>query len=797
MKERRQKKTPPARNGAPRGSESPTAGILWLTLGVAGAFSYLLLTPRGELTKPATLVFIYMLSAVGLDLFVGASRRVTLQRIAPAVVLAMLVTPGIPAAVAIVTDLMGTIAVAATSRITYQLMGQAGRSLLPATLTAYFLWSRGEPNLDTYFFAAEIFLVTSLVTRTTEPPYKSDLFLVVSYPAIGLMLRSLAELHLVYILLAVPLLFLLTTVDTAMLLRYFQLKKKLDHTETEVKESRAAQRKTELESRRKGVLLNRREQQLSLLNGLGREMDAAKASEDLGRFLIKESIRLTGAENSIALFCQGSQGPAYRIISPSPAHAWGLREGQTPPVPLQPGLTETAPWPAPLWQFQSVFLVCRLGEEGWMVLSTSDKEAFPPFLDEFFAAVGRHAGSAVLALRRLSEVRAVAKREAEEKNKVAREKEKVAEQNRNLRLLIDNFEKITEGTLASDHDLLRQGTEAIKRLTEADQVIFQARAVADYPVGENSIEVDGTRWSSHIFLPGHGPSGNLLCLAREPGRFNESQVEWCTLLQDFLDKTMENSGLHREVRASYAQLERTQEEIVLSSQWAAAGRLAANAAHELNTPLGAIRLAAEQAGFFLQKESAPEPAVQGIQSILRSVDRCRQVTDRLLITSRPVDAGEKLAEPSSHSLLEVVREAIASVQPYLRASNIKLVDHRLVSDHVVLVVLQDTYWAIVNLLKNAIDALGETTAQDKRIAVALSQRGRFVELSIADNGPGIPAELQSRLFEPFFTTKKLGQGNGLGLSLSRTNLRRWGGDLHFSETPGGGASFTLLLPLAE
>lgn len=268
-------------------------------------------------------------------------------------------------------------------------------------------------------------------------------------------------------------------------------------------------------------------------------------------------------------------------------------------------------------------------------------------------------------------------------------------------------------------------------------------------------------------------------------------------MQDFLDRTMENGNLHREVQASYAQLERTQEEVVRSSQWAAAGRLAANAAHELNTPLGAIRLAAEQASFFLDAENAPKPAVLGIESILRSVDRCRQVTDRLLITSRPVDQGEQDSQASNHALLPIVKDAIASVQPYLRASDIQLADHRLVTDYKVHIVLQDVYWAVVNVLKNAIDALNENASDSKKIAIGAKQTGDSIEIMIADNGPGVPPELESKLFEPFFTTKKLGQGNGLGLSLSRTNFRRWGGEIELVKSRDTGATFVLTIPRAK
>jgi two-component system C4-dicarboxylate transport sensor histidine kinase DctB len=333
-------------------------------------------------------------------------------------------------------------------------------------------------------------------------------------------------------------------------------------------------------------------------------------------------------------------------------------------------------------------------------------------------------------------------------------------------------------------------------MTGADEVILQAQDILEYPQDQTGVLVEGSRWADKLFVAGAGPSGNLLCLARESNVFSQSQLEWCTLLQDFLDKTMEHGSLHRAVQASYVKLEQTQEEVVRSSQWAAAGRLAANAAHELNTPLGAIRLAAEQASFFLKPESTPEPALQGLQSILRSVDRCRQVTDRLLITSRPVDQGDTPTQPEKQPLLPIIKDALASVRPYLRASDIKVADHRLITEHQVKVVLQDLYWAVVNVLKNGIDALVETNSPDKRMALATKVQGRFVEIRIADNGPGISPENRDKIFQAFYTTKKLGQGNGLGLSLSRTNLRRWGGDLEFTETPGGGATFILTVPLA-
>lgn len=770
---------------------------LWVMLGLGSFLIYFLRAGAAmKVEKPAALVAIYLVSAVGLDLFVGASRRVSLQRISPIIVLALLVTPGIPPYVALLVDLMATICLVATSQISTSVVAQAGRSLLPAACTALFLSARAEWDLDTYFFATWVFLVVSLLTRSIEPPFRTDLFLVVSFPAVALMLRSLAELALAYVLLTIPLLFLLTTVDTTMLRRYFQLQKQLDTTKSEVEKTQRARQESERESRRKGVLLERREKQLELLNGLGRQLDEAKAAQDLGRFLIEECRRLIGADVVLVMFADLPGQRVARVICDLTAAAHGVKAGDPLPPVVRVGLSSRPPWNAPLWQGKRSFLTVALGQEGWLFLGHSEPEAFPDFLEGFFSAVGRHAGSAALALRRLAEVRELAHREAQEKELVAQEKEKVAEQNQNLRSLISSFETLTEASLSSDAELMRQASDTIRQLTRAEQVVFRAPDLRKGPDERGILTFQEREWPSFLYLRGTGPAGNVLCLSSRPNNFTQSDLEWCTLLRDFLDKTLENGSLHRRIKSSLTKLKDTQQEVVRSSQWAAAGRLAANAAHELNTPLGAIRLAAEQVKFF-QGESTPEPAKQGIMSILRSVDRCREVTDRLLITSRPVDHGELPTRPENLAILPILRDAVASVQPYLRASIIKLAVHRLMGDQVVFVVLQDLYWAVVNILKNGIDAVNDGPTGEKRMSIALESMGDFAVVTISDNGPGVPFELRERIFEPFFTTKKIGQGNGLGLALSRQNLLKWGGDIVLGEDPaGGGAAFMIRVPLA-
>jgi two-component system NtrC family sensor kinase len=70
-----------------------------------------------------------------------------------------------------------------------------------------------------------------------------------------------------------------------------------------------------------------------------------------------------------------------------------------------------------------------------------------------------------------------------------------------------------------------------------------------------------------------------------------------------------------------------------------------------------------------------------------------------------------------------------------------------------------------------------------------------VTIRVADNGPGVPADVRDRIFEPFFTTKPPEKGSGVDLALCRALARAHGGSLILEETPGGGASFILRLPL--
>ena len=99
-----------------------------------------------------------------------------------------------------------------------------------------------------------------------------------------------------------------------------------------------------------------------------------------------------------------------------------------------------------------------------------------------------------------------------------------------------------------------------------------------------------------------------------------------------------------------------------------------------------------------------------------------------------------------------------------------------------------TEQVLINLLLNAIDALGGCAQPQIEMSSRMNDRGRVV-IRVQDNGPGITVEAREKIFIPFFTTKK--EGSGIGLSFSRQVMRLHGGVINVQSVPGAGSTFTL------
>lgn len=253
-------------------------------------------------------------------------------------------------------------------------------------------------------------------------------------------------------------------------------------------------------------------------------------------------------------------------------------------------------------------------------------------------------------------------------------------------------------------------------------------------------------------------------------------------------------------RAMNLYLDRTaatlaERQLVLAERLASLGRVAQGVAHELNTPLATIRTLAADMGAALGADGGGEVTPQLLTDVRESASLIREETGRLgRITQSLLAGGDLVTNRVSGDvpLSAVVERACALVFAGSRAPVAVAVDPgigavRIVTDPDRLIQV------LVNLLSNAHDAVREQGGGSVSVAARRIEHGR-VEITVADDGPGIDEEIRGRLFEPFATTKPPGEGTGLGLYTSYMLVRAMRGSLELSRRPSGGTLARVELP---
>jgi two-component system NtrC family sensor kinase len=185
--------------------------------------------------------------------------------------------------------------------------------------------------------------------------------------------------------------------------------------------------------------------------------------------------------------------------------------------------------------------------------------------------------------------------------------------------------------------------------------------------------------------------------------------------------------------------------------------------------------------------------------VARRAERIRSATDRCarIVRTFLAMARQRQPEPKPVKLASIAEAAIDLLGFHLRSADIRL-ELKLDADVPMVTVDADQmHQVITNLILNAQQALTASPGQRHlRISSWFDKERQRACLSVADNGPGVPVELRARIFDPFFTTKPVGEGTGIGLALCASVLRSYGGEISESDTPGGGATFTIALPLS-
>jgi two-component system sensor kinase FixL len=256
------------------------------------------------------------------------------------------------------------------------------------------------------------------------------------------------------------------------------------------------------------------------------------------------------------------------------------------------------------------------------------------------------------------------------------------------------------------------------------------------------------------------------------------------------DLTLRNQQEVERQRAE-EELQRARDRLVHVGRLSTMGEMAAGLAHEINQPLAAISMYA-RAGMRLLERSS-EPAKDELREALEGISaqalRAGEVIRRIRAMVKPGTSERRTVDCN-----RLVSELIALAEPDARTNDIEMRVHRASMPLPVHVDTVQVQQVLLNLVRNAIDAIIVGTRGARRIDVRASMKdGETAELSVVDSGCGLPGEPHERLFEPFFTTKAA--GTGLGLSISRNIVRDHGGRLTCAENPDGGAVFAFTLPL--
>ena len=229
--------------------------------------------------------------------------------------------------------------------------------------------------------------------------------------------------------------------------------------------------------------------------------------------------------------------------------------------------------------------------------------------------------------------------------------------------------------------------------------------------------------------------------------------------------------------------------LIASNRVIGIGALASSLAHQLSQPLTGIGLQVETLRRDLSKSDKNQEAVGALDKVNSQLKRLTNLVKNLrrLFNANYLDFHEVDVVSTANELLEII-------EPTLEAKKILLIKNT-VKEAVILGDAIQMQQVLINLLNNAIDAIEAGNPASREIRLTISHEPQYAAISIEDSGDGIDAELLPSIFELFKTTKK--EGLGVGLWLSQTIIQKHKGVISATNSPSGGALFTIKIPLFQ
>lgn len=252
------------------------------------------------------------------------------------------------------------------------------------------------------------------------------------------------------------------------------------------------------------------------------------------------------------------------------------------------------------------------------------------------------------------------------------------------------------------------------------------------------------------------------------------------------EKNQELEAMNEELKTSNEELRKTQEKLIRSERLAAIGQLAGGVGHELRNPLGAIK----NAVYYVKGKAAKselaqqEPRVMEFLNIAEDeINSSNKIISDLLGFSR---VGKPAVSPAQ--IKKVIEDALSRTPIPENIELTKKLDTELPEVEIDPEQIQQV---LINIITNAVQAMPD----GGKLAIGAGEKGKFLEVEIADTGAGIPEEVRDEVFEPLFTTRA--KGIGLGLAVCKSIIDRHGGEIEVKSKVGEGTTFNIKLPLGQ
>lgn len=277
----------------------------------------------------------------------------------------------------------------------------------------------------------------------------------------------------------------------------------------------------------------------------------------------------------------------------------------------------------------------------------------------------------------------------------------------------------------------------------------------------------------------------------------QMHLQWKAQNAVLANQVQEGTELAEELGRSNQKLRETQVDLIHSEKMAGLGQLVAGIAHEINNPLAFVinnifitqevlrKLAAKEVKLPIGWAGKIDKMTIRLEEAYSGAVRIKDLVSKLRIFSRLDEGPAKAID---------IHESIESVLLFLghRMAGRIQVEKNYGKIPMVTCFSGELNQVLMNIVANAIDAI----EGPGKITISTAQENDYFVIRVSDTGGGIPEEIQNRIFDPFFTTKPIGQGAGLGLTISYGIVKAHEGSIEVSSVAGQGTEFILKIPIS-